>query len=68
VIIAIEDVEWLDLISQDCLAVLAARLPRVPALLLLTYQREDRPAWLDAIGATVFTLPPRALDDGVGRR
>jgi predicted ATPase/DNA-binding winged helix-turn-helix (wHTH) protein/class 3 adenylate cyclase len=57
-IVAVEDVHWIDPSSEEFLTLLLDSLAQVPVLLLVTFQPEYRPAWLDTAAAAVVSLLP----------
>ncbi len=60
-ILAVEDIQWIDQTSEDCLVSLAACLATVPVLLLVTRRPGPRPAWLETIAATQIALQPLSV-------
>jgi DNA-binding winged helix-turn-helix (wHTH) protein/tetratricopeptide (TPR) repeat protein len=62
-LMVIEDIQWMDPTSEDCLAVLAENLATVPVLLVVTRRPGLRPAWLQEAGATLIHLQPLDVDD-----
>jgi DNA-binding NtrC family response regulator/predicted ATPase len=58
VILAVEDLHWIDRASEEFLNVLVERLPAVPALIVVTYRPGYRPSWSDRSYATQIALPP----------
>ncbi len=57
-IFLIEDLHWVDPISQDVIARLVESLPGRRALLLCTYRPGYRAPWMDVSYATQLALPP----------
>lgn len=57
-VMAIENLHWIDPTSEEYLAALVDQLVGAPLLLLLTYRPGYRPPWIDKSYATQFTLPP----------
>jgi DNA-binding NtrC family response regulator/predicted ATPase len=58
VILAVEDLHWIDRASEEFLNVLVERLASVPALVVVTYRPGYRPSWSDRSYATQIALPP----------
>jgi transcriptional regulator with AAA-type ATPase domain/class 3 adenylate cyclase len=56
-VLAIDDVHWIDASSEDWLAALAERVAGAPILVLATYRPGHRPRWLDKSYATQLALP-----------
>lgn len=61
--IAIEDLHWIDPTSEAWLVELIEHLAGAPLLLVLTFRPGYRPAWLDKSYATQLTLPPLSAAD-----
>jgi predicted ATPase/class 3 adenylate cyclase len=57
-LLAIEDLHWIDASSEACLAALVDRLAGVPILLLVTARPGYRPPWMDKSYATQMVLQP----------
>ena len=64
VVLAVEDLHWIDKTSEDFLATLVENLAGVPVLVLATYRRGYHPAWLEASYATQLVLRPLSAEDG----
>jgi len=64
-IIAIEDLHWIDDTSEECLASLVEGLAGVPVMLLTTYRPGHRPSWLDRSYATQLSLTRLAPIDSL---
>jgi len=64
-VIAIEDLHWIDRTSQDCLAALVESLAGVPVMLLATYRPGYRPPWTDRSYATQLSLARLAPADSL---
>jgi predicted ATPase/DNA-binding winged helix-turn-helix (wHTH) protein len=65
IILAIEDVQWIDQTSEDFLALLADSLAGTPLLLLATYRPGYRPPWLEKSYATQLVLQPLTAPDSL---
>jgi hypothetical protein len=65
IILAIEDVQWIDQSSEDFLALLADSLAGAPLLLLATYRPGYRPPWLEKSYATQLVLQPLTAPDSL---
>ena len=63
-VIAIEDLHWIDRTSEDVLAALADGIAGAPILLLTTYRTGYQPAWMGRSYATQIGLQPLAPEDG----
>jgi DNA-binding NtrC family response regulator len=64
-VIAVENLHWIDPTSEAWLASLVERLPAAPLLVLATYRPGYRPPWLDKSYATQLTLSPLSPQDSV---
>ncbi len=62
-VLALENVHWIDPSTEECLTALAERLGGVPCLLVMTYRPGYRPAWLDKSYAMQIALRPLGLDE-----
>jgi class 3 adenylate cyclase/predicted ATPase len=62
-VIAIEDLHWIDATSEALLTALVEHIAGVPILLLATYRHGYRPPWLDKSYATQLTLQPLTPHD-----
>ena len=62
-ILAIENLHWLDATSTDYLTEMVERLGRVPLLLLLSYRPEYQHPWRVPSYATQLALPPLGPED-----
>lgn len=58
VLIAVEDLHWIDRFSEEVLTMLVERLPGHPFLLMVTYRAGYRPPWIGKSYATQIALPP----------
>jgi transcriptional regulator with AAA-type ATPase domain/tetratricopeptide (TPR) repeat protein len=63
-VLAIENVHWIDKTSDEYLGALVESLAGAPILLVLTYRPGYRPAWIEKSYATQIALQPLALADG----
>jgi DNA-binding NtrC family response regulator/tetratricopeptide (TPR) repeat protein len=64
-IIAVEDLHWIDRTSEELFASLIEGLPRIPLLLLTTYRAGYRPPWIEKSYATQIALPPLSPDESL---
>ncbi len=64
-ILAVEDVHWIDSASDAYLAGLVESLPGAAILLVATYRSEHRPPWLEKSYATHIALPPLSSEDSL---
>ena len=64
-ILAVEDLHWLDTTSEACFAMLAGSLAGAPILLLLTYRPGYRPPWLEQSNVTQIALRRLTPEDGM---
>jgi class 3 adenylate cyclase/tetratricopeptide (TPR) repeat protein len=65
IVIAIEDLHWIDRTSEECLARLADGLAGAAVMLLATYRPGYRPPWMDRSYATQLALAPLAAPDSL---
>jgi DNA-binding NtrC family response regulator/tetratricopeptide (TPR) repeat protein len=65
IIIAIEDMHWIDRTSEEALSALVAIVATCPILLVATYRPGYRPPWLDRSQASQFTLRGLAASDSL---
>lgn len=63
--IAVEDLHWIDRTSEEYLASLADRVAGVPILLVATYRAGYRPPWIEKSYATQIALQPLAAQDSL---
>jgi class 3 adenylate cyclase/tetratricopeptide (TPR) repeat protein len=56
IVLAVEDLHWIDRTSEECLGFLVESLAGLPVMLLTTYRPGYRPAWLDRSYATQLPL------------
>jgi DNA-binding winged helix-turn-helix (wHTH) protein/tetratricopeptide (TPR) repeat protein len=62
-LLAVEDVHWIDPTSAEWLMQLVERLVSAPILLLVSYRSGYQPAWLSKSYATQLALPRLTADD-----
>jgi DNA-binding NtrC family response regulator/tetratricopeptide (TPR) repeat protein len=62
-VVAIEDLHWMDRASEGYLSVLVDALVDAPILLVATYRTGYRPSWSDRSYVTELRLQPLARDD-----
>ena len=63
-IVAIEDVQWIDSTTDDCLASMSDGLESLPILFVVTRREGQRPEWVDDDVVTPIALRPLAADEG----
>ena len=63
-VIAVEDLHWIDKTSEEFLTSLVDALASSRILLIATYRPGYRPPWMDRSSATQIGLQPLALHDG----
>jgi tetratricopeptide (TPR) repeat protein len=63
-VLAIEDLHWIDRTSEDLLAALADSVAGAPVLLVTTYRPGYQPVWMGRSYATQIALQPLTPDDG----
>src|SRR5262245_18890555 len=63
IVIAVEDLHWIDPTSEELLASLMGALPGARILLLLTYRSGYRPAWTDRSFGAHIALQPLSPDE-----
>ena len=57
-LLVVEDMHWIDPLSEAVCAALASHLPHAPLLLLITYRPGYHPAWLTPSSFTQLSLLP----------
>jgi DNA-binding NtrC family response regulator/predicted ATPase len=62
-ILAVEDLQWVDPSSEAFFAMLVERLAGAPILFFATYRTGHRPGWLERSHATQLVLPPLSPPD-----
>jgi class 3 adenylate cyclase/tetratricopeptide (TPR) repeat protein len=65
IVLLLEDLHWIDKISEEFLAFLAESLSDAPILLLATYRPGYRPPWLDRPYAGQLSLRPLSRPDSL---
>jgi tetratricopeptide (TPR) repeat protein len=61
-VLAVENVHWIDPTSEECLASLAGSIAGVPLLLVTTYRPGYRPPWLGQSYASQLALRPLGIE------
>jgi len=64
-VLAVENLHWIDPTSEEFFASLVERLPGAAILVLATYRPGYRPPWLDKSYATQFTVSPLSPQDSM---
>jgi len=64
-VLVLEDLHWIDKISEEFLGFLVENIPQAPILMLVTYRPGYRPPWLDKSFAGQTPLPPLSRDDSI---
>jgi transcriptional regulator with AAA-type ATPase domain/tetratricopeptide (TPR) repeat protein len=64
-IIAVEDLHWIDRTSEELFASLIEGLPRTPLLMITTYRAGYRPPWIEKSYATQIALPPLSPEESL---
>ena len=64
-IIAFEDLHWIDRTSEELFASLAEGLPGAPILLVTTYRPGYRPPWIEKSYATQIALPGLSTEESL---
>src|SRR5262245_54861871 len=67
-VVAIEDLHWIDKTSEEFLAAMVEILPGASIHFLATYRPGYRPPWIDRSFATQIPLPPLSAEDGLDRK
>jgi len=65
VVFVVEDLQWIDATSEECLASLMESMVAAPALLLATYRPRYRPPWVDKSYVTQVALQPLPREHGL---
>jgi tetratricopeptide (TPR) repeat protein len=65
IVFVVEDLHWIDTISEECFAFLMDAAAAAPALLLATYRPGYRPPWLDKSYATQLALEPLSAEESL---
>ena len=63
VVLLIEDLHWIDTVSEEVLGKIIGREPELPLLILHTRRPEYEPAWLDSAVVTALRLEPLPAGD-----
>jgi predicted ATPase len=64
-VLVLEDLHWVDKISEEFLGFLAESVRDAPVLMLATYRPGYRPPWIDKSYAGQTLLPPLPRDDSI---
>lgn len=64
-VLAVEDLHWIDTMSEDYFASLVESLAGAPILLLVTYRSGYRPPWIERSYATHVALQPLSPPDSL---
>ena len=64
-IIAVEDVHWIDRASEELLASVAEGLPVAPVLLVTTHRPGYHPPWIEKSYASQIALPPLSPEESL---
>jgi predicted ATPase len=64
-VLAVENLHWVDATSEEWLAALVEHLPEAAILLLVTHRPEYRPPWLGQVAATQIALPRLLPEDSL---
>ena len=64
-VVAIEDLHWIDKTSEEFIATMVEILAGASILFLATYRPGYRPPWIDRSFATQIPLPPLSAEDGL---
>ena len=65
VVFALEDLQWIDKPSEECVAGMVEALAGTPTLFLATYRPGYRPGWMDKSYATQIALQPLSEGDSM---
>ena len=65
-LIAVEDIHWIDQTSEEFLTTLVERLAGAPIMIVTTYRPGHRVPWLDRSDLTQITLRPLTTGDSAG--
>jgi transcriptional regulator with AAA-type ATPase domain/tetratricopeptide (TPR) repeat protein len=65
-VLAIEDLHWIDRTSEECLTALADSLAGAAILLVATHRPGFRPPWIDKSYATQIALQPLSSEESLG--
>jgi len=64
-ILVLEDLHWIDKISEEFLGFLAENIPNARVLMLASYRPGYRPPWIDKSYAGQIPLQPLSRDDSI---
>ena len=64
-VLVLEDLHWVDKISEEFLGFLAENVSEAPILMLATYRPGYQPPWIGKSYAGQTPLPPLSTDDSV---
>ncbi|HKZ07109.1 MAG TPA: AAA family ATPase [Methylomirabilota bacterium] len=64
-IVAVEDVHWIDRASEELLATVAEGLPVAPVLLVMTQRPGYRAPWIEKSYASQIALPPLSPEESL---
>jgi predicted ATPase len=64
-VLVLEDLHWIDKISEELLGFLAENVPNARVLMLATYRPGYRPPWIDKSYAGQVPLQPLSRDDSI---
>jgi class 3 adenylate cyclase/tetratricopeptide (TPR) repeat protein len=65
VVLVLEDLHWIDKISEEVLGFLAENAPNARVLMLASYRPGYRPPWMDTSRAGQVALQPLSRDDSI---
>ena len=65
-ILALEDLHWIDKTSEEFLATLVEQLPSTPILFVATYRAGYRPSWVEKSYSTQIALPSLSPEESQG--
>lgn len=64
-VFVMEDLQWIDTTTEECLAALMESAVGTPALLIVTYRPGYRPPWVDKSYVTQVALQPLSPEDSL---
>ena len=65
-LLVVEDLQWIDRSSEECLSLLVERLAGASLLVICTYRPGHRPLWIDKSHATQIALQPLSPQESLG--
>ena len=65
IVLVVEDLQWIDAISQEFLSLLSENLPEIRLLMLATYRPGHTPPWIDKSYASQIPLCPLSPADSL---